>query len=352
MSHRSFSYLVVYLLPACVWAHLVWGGLWSFAAPAVVVVLAPALDALLPERSPRADVARGQGHAPWLGLMPLRLWPAVHIVTLVFVLEDVSGPLGAQRGWVRPLSLAVAMGTMAGVGGINIAHELLHRKARGDRALAELLMTWVCYPHFCVEHIAGHHRYVGTVRDPATARRGESVYRFVLRSVFGSFSEFWKRERRRCRSAGVFVLSLRNRRFRYAASVGLLAAVWVLVWGFGALGFWLAQSVIAVCMLEIINYVEHYGLEREMLPSGQPARVQAQHSWNSRARFSNWILFNLPLHADHHHSASKPYWELEARDGAPVFPAGYGTMLLLALVPPLWRKAMHPLLDQYGTPRS
>ena len=127
---------------------------------------------------------------------------------------------------------------------------------------------------------------------------------------------------------------------RYAAS---LAAVYALIGiGFGSIGvaFFAVQSVIAFSTLEMINYVEHYGLSRRELTPGQFEPVRPCHSWDSAHRFSNWMSFNLGRHADHHCHASKPYQDLHGEYDAPQLPTGYFGLFLLPLCPPLWRWVM------------
>jgi alkane 1-monooxygenase len=218
----------------------------------------------------------------------------------------------------------------------------MHRRARWARALAELLMTSVSYPHFCIEHVLGHHRHVATPRDPASARLGETVFAFYARCVVGSLCSAWSLERERLSRAGQRAGTLRDRRLRYGL---LLAGAYGLAgWSAGGLGLlvFAAQSVVGFSLLEVINYLEHYGLGRRELVPGHYERVRPEHSWNASQRLSNHYLFNLARHADHHANASRPYERLRHQDDAPQLPAGYATMLLLALVPPLWFRVMNP----------
>jgi alkane 1-monooxygenase len=241
--------------------------------------------------------------------------------------------------------LAVGTGVLTVGGGINIAHELMHRSRPLDQALAEVLMTSVSYPWFCVEHVLGHHRNVATPADPATARPGESVYAFLPRTLVGGLRSAWALERDRVRRRKLAPFGPRDRRTRYGAWLvlmyGTLAAL-----GWQAVLFFAVQSLVAVLLLEVTNYLEHYGLQRAPLPGGRFERVQPHHSWNSAHRLTGRFLFNLPRHADHHAWASRPYWQLRHWPDAPQLPAGYTTMLIVALVPPLWRAIMDPRVER------
>jgi alkane 1-monooxygenase len=236
---------------------------------------------------------------------------------------------------------ALAVGTVTGGMGITIAHELGHRASLLDRVIAKALLVSVCYGHFFVEHVRGHHVRVATPDDPATAPRGMSVYRFIPRSVIGSFAHAWRLERMRLDRAGRSVWQPSNWVLTGSLlSIALLAVAWAVSGPKAALLFTL-QAIWAFVLLEIINYVEHYGLQRRRV-DGRYEPVREEHSWNADFAVSNWVLFNLQLHSDHHAHMSKPFEQLRTVPGAPQLPAGYPTMVLLALVPPLWFAVMDP----------
>ena len=243
--------------------------------------------------------------------------------------------------------IALSTGVITGGFGITIAHELCHRKNKFHQLLADFLLSSVCYTHFSTEHVQGHHQNVSTFDDPASARFGENFYSFYLRTVLGSFLSAWDIERRKLKSQGFNPWSLRNK-----IILGVLASVlWAIVmtWLFGMTGlfFFLFQSFVAFSLLEIVNYVEHYGLERKKMENGRYEKVRPIHSWNSSHIVSNWYLFNLERHSDHHAFASRPYPLLRHHADAPQLPAGYDSMVLLALVPPLWFKYMDPLVLKF-----
>lgn len=335
----ALPFYIAYLVPASALLGLALEGAWSWATVVLVFVITPVLDTVVgldtsnPHREPEGAPPRRD---PVFDLA-LWLWVPTHLLVVGWALWTVAH---------RPLApaeiagLVLSVGISSGAGAINVAHELMHRRGRPERALAELLMTSTAYPHFCVEHVHGHHRWVATPVDPASARLGESVLDFLPRTLAGSLASAWRIERDRVRARGRGPLGLGDRRLRHPLILGLLlAAIWAVA-GAAALAFFLAQSLVAVLLLEVINYVEHYGLERRLLPSGRYERVTPRHSWNASHRLTNRYLFNLQRHADHHDVASRPYWLLRHLPDSPQLPAGYATMCLLALVPPLWRRVM------------
>ncbi|RYF35782.1 MAG: alkane 1-monooxygenase, partial [Comamonadaceae bacterium] len=221
-------------------------------------------------------------------------------------------------------------------------HELGHSKRRVDRALGWVLMASVNYSHFMVEHYGGHHPRAATLADPASARRGESLWRFLPRTLAGSWTSAWRLEGQRLHQRGK---SWAASPLAWCWAVNL--AVAGVIWAAGApkiAAFWIGQSFFAIWLLETVNYIEHYGLQRRELADGRREPFGMAHAWNADHLLSNSLLANLQRHSDHHMHAWKPYPELEALPG-PQLPTGYAGCLLLAAIPPLWFRQMHCRLD-------
>ena len=266
----------------------------------------------------------------------LYTYALLQIALIVWTLTVVA----AKPSIDAALWFGVSIGFISGGFGITIAHELGHRPGRFDRFVSQVLLVTVCYGHFYVEHNRGHHARVGTPNDPASARLGESFYAFYLRTVIGSFAHAWHLEAMRLKAKGESAWSPANRNVVYvAAQLALCAIAFGLAGPEGAL-FFLFQSVVAFTLLELVNYVEHYGLTRQRNADGRYEAVQPHHSWNSDTWFGNAILINLQRHSDHHADSSRPYEALRSIDSAPQLPTGYAGMILLALLPPLWFRVM------------
>jgi len=208
--------------------------------------------------------------------------------------------------------------------------------------MGKLLLMTVSYMHFSVEHNSGHHVHVCTPEDPASARLGESFYAFVPRSVLGSFKSAWRLEGRRLKGKGCSVGSPQNQMFWFVLLPLLVVTILGILLGVSAVIYFLVQSVIAVSQLEGVNYVEHYGLQRKQISPGRYERVTLAHAWNSSHKLTNLFLFRLQLHSDHHVSPLRRYQILRNFEKSPRLPMGYTGMLLLVLIPPLWRKVMDP----------
>ena len=324
------SFITAIAVVAGIWL----GGWYTFLTPLIVFVGLPIADVLAGQDA--TDVLPDRARSPLLENI-VRLWAPVQLAVLGIALWTVSfGSLTA----LEVVGVLWSTALVSAGGAINAAHEMMHRKSRLDRALAEVLMTTVSYTHFCIEHVNGHHRYVGTPRDPATARLGQSVYAFYPQTVVGSLKSAIAIERKRNQHRGIGWFSWRNRLSRYAV-VGVLSWAAVLaIFGPAGLLFHLAQGFLAFSQLEVINYVEHYGLMRREKARGRYEPIRSRHSWNANHRISNWWLFNLQRHADHHAQASRPYYNLRALDDGPQLPFSYPTALIVALVPPLWHAIM------------
>ena len=326
-------FALAWLLPLMIGA-LAWHRPWMAAAAMLAWQVALALAERVPAWQHSAPpVARSVGGFRWVVRAHVPLQAAVLALGLVVVGRE-------GQDWGAALLLGLAIGGVTGAQGITFAHELGHSRSRADRLLAWALMASVNYSHFMVEHYRGHHRRAATAADPASARRGESLWRFLPRTLAGSWASAWKLEAQDLQNLGRGWL--RSPLAWALALQGAWAAVLTVFWGPLALLFWVVQSVYAVYLLETINYIEHYGLERRSA-AGRPEPFGVGHAWNADHRLTNWLTANLQRHSDHHLHAWKPYPTLAAFPG-PQLPTGYAGCLFLAPVPALWFRLMHPRL--------
>ncbi len=321
------AFLAFFVLSPLYWAAL--GMPWLSLA--ITFVLIPLLDAAVGKPAPGTPPVI-PAFARWIPRLQLPL-------QAVLLVQGIRMAAGLDPG--QFVIFALALGAVTGGLGITIAHELAHRASLLDRLIAKALLVSVCYGHFTVEHIRGHHVRVATPEDPATAPRGMNVYRFLVRSVAGSFTHAWTLEKIRLAHTGRPVVHPAN--WTLTGSVLSVLLVGLAGWWGGPAGalLFVLQSLVAISLLEIINYIEHYGLQRRRL-EGRYEPVHERHSWDADFTVSNWILFNLQLHSDHHAHMQRPYEQLRSAADAPQLPAGYPALLLLALVPPLWFATMDP----------
>jgi alkane 1-monooxygenase len=339
---RALPYFLAFLVPWSVWTGWQQGGIWTFQVFAWVYLILPIADALvgLDGRNPVQPESK----------MANFLFAFVTWATLpVQVILITAGAWHITTQPVTPLEIigiTLSVGASSGILGITVAHELIHRASRLEYAVGAALMCLTSYGHFCIEHVHGHHRRVGKPEDPATARQGEGLYRFLPRTLIGGFASAWQLEAARMIRRRKSVFSPRNRFLRLMVlQLILYIAAWSL---FGLTGviYFAVQGAVAVFMLEVINYLEHYGLQRRLISPGRYEAIDQRHSWNSSHRLSNLFLFNLARHTDHHWHAGRRYQALQHIEGAPQLPAGYGTMFLLALVPTLWFRVMDRRLQR------
>lgn len=267
----------------------------------------------------------------------------VQLATLVFFLFQIQEPEltgGETAGRI------LSMGLMCGVFGINVGHELGHRKPGFAHFLGEVMLLTSLENHFIPYHNRGHHLLVATPADPATARRNESVFAFWFRSQIGSYFHAWRIEGERMKRLGATWFDPRNLMIRYTLAQLFVCLTIYFIFGGLVLLYFPAAAAFGIILLETINYIEHYGLLRKRNENGRYERVQHHHSWNSDHVFGRMILFELSRHSDHHFKASKKYQVLESLPDSPQMPTGYPGMMLFSLLPPLWFRYMNKRIDE------
>lgn len=255
-------------------------------------------------------------------------------------------------GW-QQAGLMLSIGVFAGTI-INVAHELGHRSGQVAQFHAKLALLSVSYMHFIIEHNRGHHVHVATPLDPATSHKNQTVYAFWRQTLVGSYRSAWQIEKKLLAKAGHPIWSRHNDMLWFAVLPVFLCLVLTIGFSWWAERitwvvpiFFLIQSLTGILLLECINYIEHYGITRREVALGRYERVNPLHSWNASERVSNFVLFQLQRHSDHHAYASRPYQVLRHFDESPQLPFSYPTMILLALVPPLWFRIMNPRLERW-----
>ena len=224
-----------------------------------------------------------------------------------------------------------------------IGHELGHASSLRDRRIARIALGLIGYGHFSIEHNSGHHVHVGTPQDPASARYGESIYKFALREIPGVLTSALRAERARLSRKGLGFWHWRNTILQSWLVTALMALAVTLAFGPLALGFYVLICAGVWFTISMANYTAHYGLARRMI-NGRREPCRPEHSWNSSFFFSNLLFFNLQRHSDHHTNAQKPFQTLGDVDDAPELPSGYPGVFALMLVPPLWYAVIHPIL--------
>lgn len=223
-----------------------------------------------------------------------------------------------------------------------VAHEIFHKPGLFHKYLGTIHMVKNLYMHFTYEHLYGHHRKVATPEDPASAEKDISLYQFFPRTFFGSYKSVYEMERQEKKSffTNYSVLSI--------VSSILFTMLMFKIYGTQAGVLFIVEAVGSIFYLEAINYIEHYGLRREKKPDGSYEKVTIKHSWNAPHRFSNYLLFKLQRHSDHHENSLKPYQTLVSLEDSPHLPHGYTVCIFMSLVPSVWFKVMNPLVDEYN----
>lgn len=335
---RDAKYLLAYLAPLAGYAGVYAGGIWSLGSIYIGFLLIPLLELVLPYTTANhpAEEETQRAERPffdWLLYLNIPILWGLIIYFFHTLTHRVLSP-GELIGMT--LNVGLVVGTI----GINVAHELGHRAKPWEQAMAKLLLLSALYLHFFIEHNRGHHKYVATDRDPASARLHETIYAFWLRSVTGGYRSAWRLAGEDASRRGRSFFSWHNEMPRYQLYQLAYLALVVVFFGWAVLPFAIAIAVVGFLLLESVNYIEHYGLRRQRLPNGRYEPVGPQHSWNSDHELGRIFLYELTRHSDHHYKASRKYQILRHFDDSPQLPMGYPGAILLALAPPFWFRVM------------
>ncbi len=317
------------------------GGLFILLVPLTAWGLFILLDALTGLNLENPDLETPEEGLFWYRLITI-IWFPVQFALQFGLIWYVTR--AAHLNSLEKIGLFFGVGVIGGTIGINYSHELMHQKNRLERWLADLLLATVLYSHFRSEHLRVHHLYVGTPRDPVTARYNEGFHRYYPRVLWQCLTSAWKAEKALLARKNLPVTARANPFWRYAILQLAMLALAFAIGGWAGLGLFLVQAGTAIWQLELVNYIEHYGLTRKHLGDGKYEHVLPRHSWNAAQRASNWLLINLQRHSDHHYKPDRrfPLLQTYGEDEAPNLPYGYPMMTIMAMIPPLWRRRMNP----------
>ena len=339
---KRYAWLLGLIVPglpfgAWIWVEITGLGLFWWFGPIIIFAVFPLFDyaAGLDPSNPPEEVIKYLEHDHYYR------W-----CTYLYLPIQYAGLIFACWMWTHGgLSVADKIGlasTVAMVSGIAIAdaHELGHKRDSLERWLSKIALAQTGYGHFFIEHNRGHHVRVATPEDPASARMGESFYEFLPRTVLGSLRSAWGLESARLKRMKKSRLSIRNDIVNAWLMTVVLFGALVAVFGVGVLPYLVIQAVVGFSLLEVVNYLEHYGLLRQKRDDGRYERTRAEHSWNSNNVASNVLLYHLQRHSDHHANPIRRYQSLRHLEEAPQLPTGYAGMILMAMFPPVWRRVM------------
>ena len=343
---RVLPFWMSFGLVPLAWIGALYGGWALLIVPVMTWYLFSALDAALGLNTENADLSADDDDLYWYKMITI-VWAPVQFLLLVSLLWYV--PQAEHLSTLERVGVFFGVGVITGTVGINYSHELMHQKSKMERWMADMLLAMVLYSHFRSEHLLVHHRYVATPRDPVTARYNEGFHRFYPRVLRECWHSAFNAEKAMLARKDLPWTDLSNPFWRYW---GLQLAFFLLAFtlgGWSGVGLFVVQAGVAIWQLELVNYIEHYGLTRKHLGEGKYEHVQPRHSWNAAHKASNWLLINLQRHSDHHYKPDRRFAVLQTygAEKAPQLPYGYPVMTMLAMVPPLWHRFMNPRVRRW-----
>lgn len=336
---KDLKYLTAFSIPLCALIGLSYQGFWVWLAPVYTFVAVPILESIFPVDTINIDQDEkdSKTRLHWTDfLLYLNI-----VVVFGIVYLTLSTLTAGDFSTSEIIGLVFSAGIVIGSNGINVAHELGHRKSKVEQLMGKLLLLPALYMHFFIEHNYGHHLNAATPEDPATARYNQSLYAFWVSSVYRQYVGSWKIQLNLLKRANRSFVSIKNDMLWY--HIIQASYLFCAYWFFGSFGLGIVffAAIAGFLLLETINYIEHYGLRRKKTASGRYERVREVHSWNSNHVFGRIMLYELTRHSDHHYRASKKYQLLDYHDVSPQLPYGYPTSMVLSLFPPLWFKIMN-----------
>ncbi|MGB3150649.1 MAG: alkane 1-monooxygenase [Maribacter sp.] len=336
---NDLKYLAAITLPISAVISIYFKEYWSFFTPFYAFVLIPVLEVLLPHDTSNYESEEREEKEKSI-IFDWMLYLNLPIVfgLLFCLIYDVSSNTYENY---EILGLVLSMGIVLGTNGINVAHELGHRKGVVERTMAKMLLLPSHYMHFYVEHNFGHHANAATAEDPATAKYNQSVYSFWITSTVKQYFSAWHLQKQLLRRDDTSFFSIKNDMFWYVLFQMTYLITVLSIFGKQGLFVAITAGIVGFLMLETVNYIEHYGLMRKKLPSGRYERVREVHSWNSNHVIGRIVLYELTRHSDHHYKSSKKYQVLDYHDISPQMPFGYPTSMVLSFLPPLWFHLMN-----------
>lgn len=343
---RALPFALSFALIPLAWLTGFVGGWSVILLPLLTWYLFSVIDGIAGLNLENADTSATDDDLFWYRIIPIAWMPAQFFT--VFGLVWYVPQAAHLGGWEKAL-IFLGIGVMTGTIGINYSHELMHQKNKLERWWADILLAMVLYSHFRSEHLLVHHRYVATPRDPVTAFYNEGFHRFYPRVLKQSLKSSFRAEKEMLARKDKPWTSSSNPFFRYWSLQGGFLILALILGGWVGLGLFLIQAGVAIWQLELVNYIEHYGLTRKHLGEGKYEHVQPRHSWNAAHRASNWLLINLQRHSDHHYKPDRrfPVLQTYGKADAPQLPFGYPIMTMVAMMPWVWRHVMNPRVRKW-----
>ena len=341
---RDLKYLMSYSIAVTAFLGILIGGPYVYLSVVYTFVFIPILEVNLKQdnhtHSEEEKINRNLNP-----LFDLLLYLNIPIVYGIFFLS--LNTLLVTDSTSEIIGIILSASIVMATNGINVGHELGHRKSLLSRTCSKLLYLPCQYMHFFIEHNYGHHINVATPDDPATAKYKQNLYSFWISSVSKTYVSAWKIQLRLLKVSKLGFFSIKNDMMFYTFFQILFLFLIYYNYGLTITAFSLLMSIVSFLFLETINYIEHYGLMRKMKPNGRYERVEPHHSWNSNHTVGRIVLYELTRHSDHHFISSKKYQVLESIEDSPQLPYGYPTSILISFFPPLWFKIMNPLVEHY-----
>jgi alkane 1-monooxygenase len=345
MKYKFLKYFLIFTIPFLTYLSFTGTGIITYSPIIEAFVLIPFLEFFLKPNDKNLSEAEEEmikDDKMYDYILYLSI-PIVYLLLYIFL----SSMQDQTLSFYDRLGRVLSMGLICGSFGINIGHELGHRNNIFEQTLSKILLLSSLYMHFFIEHNRGHHKKVSTRDDPSSARYGEMIFIFWIRSIITGYISAWKLELKKLKRSNKNILSIHNEMLLFQLIQILFLLIIIYFFGFQITGYYLITALLGALVLETVNYIEHYGLERKLNINGKHERIMPYHSWNSNHPIGRIMLFELSRHSDHHFNSLRKYQILKNHKNSPVMPTGYPGMMILSLFPPLWFYVMNKKIRSF-----
>ncbi len=345
MKYKFLKYFLIFTIPFLTYLSFTGTGIITYSPIIEAFIIIPFLEFFLKPNDKnfsKAEEEMIKDDKMYDYILYLSI-PIVYMLLWVFLnsMQDQTLTFYDRLGRI------LSMGLICGSFGINIGHELGHRNNIFEQSLSKILLLSSLYMHFFIEHNRGHHKNVSTKDDPSSARYGEMIFIFWLRSIITGYISAWKLELKRLKRFNKNVLSINNEMLLFQLIQISFLLLIIYFFGFQITCYYIITALLGILVLETVNYIEHYGLERKININGKYERIMPYHSWNSNHPIGRIMLFELSRHSDHHFNSLRKYQILKNHENSPEMPTGYPGMMILSLFPPLWFYVMHKKIRSF-----
>ena len=176
---KKFKYFGAYIVPILGLLTFNSTGFIAYFTIIFLYIIIPILEYFLPPNKDNLEsIEKNLAYKDTFYDLVLYISVPLHLFVIYQFFQAVSQDSISSSDLIAYI---FTMGTILGVNGINIGHELGHKtKDKFKTFLAHIMLLTSIQNHFIPYHNGGHHRDVATPNDFSSAKEGDIFYFFAL----------------------------------------------------------------------------------------------------------------------------------------------------------------------------